>query len=97
VLAGNATEALAALATSTPKIDAILSDIGLPGTDGYALLEAVRDLPGSLGALPIIAVTAYASVADETRARNYGFVAHIAKPYLPSALIAAVRDATGRR
>ena len=93
VEAGNATEALAALVSSLPRIDAILSDIGLPGTDGYALLETIRALPTDRGAVPVIAVTAYASAADEARAKSHGFVAHIAKPYLPSVLIAAVRDA----
>ena len=97
VAVGNATEALAALVSSTPKLDAMLSDIGLPGTDGYALLEAVRALPNDHGTIPAIAVTAYASAADEARARKYGFVAHITKPYLPSVLIGAVRDAIGRR
>ena len=96
VAVGNATEALAALASNTPKLDAILSDIGLPGTDGYELLEAVRGLPFGRGAIPAIAVTAYASAADEARARAYGFVAHITKPYLPSVLVTAVRDAIGR-
>ena len=96
VAVGNATEALAALVSNTPTLDAILSDIGLPGTDGYALLEAVRGLPNGRGAIPAIAVTAYASAADEARARSYGFVAHITKPYLPSVLITAVRDAVGR-
>ena len=93
---GNATEALAALVSATPRLDAILSDIGLPGTDGYALLEAVRALPSDRGAIPAIAVTAYASAADEARARSYGFAAHITKPYLPSVLIGALRNAIGR-
>jgi len=93
---GNATEALAALVSNTPKLDAILSDIGLPGTDGYALLEAVRGLPSGRGGIPAIAVTAYASAADAARARSHGFVAHITKPYLPAVLITAVRDAIAR-
>ena len=97
VTVGSATEALAALVSNGPKVHAILSDIGLPGTDGYALLEAVRALPNECGAIPAIAVTAYASAADEARTRTHGFVAHITKPYLPSALIGAVRDAVGRQ
>jgi len=90
---GNATEALAAIASSGANIDVIVSDIGLPGTDGYTLLGSVRALPLMRGAIPAIAVTAYASAADAQRALQHGFVAHITKPYLPSALIAAIRNA----
>jgi PAS domain S-box-containing protein len=89
----SATDALAALAAGTKRFDALVSDLGLPGTDGYALLTAIRQLPFQLGTIPAIAVTAYASPADAERALEHGFVAHIAKPYVPSALVSAVRDA----
>jgi CheY-like chemotaxis protein len=74
-----------------------VSDIGLPGTDGYSLLAAVRELPNDRGSIPAIAVTAYASSADAQRALQKGFAAHLAKPYSPSALAAAVREALDRR
>jgi signal transduction histidine kinase/ActR/RegA family two-component response regulator len=93
---GNADDAIAALATSSIRLDALVSDIGLPGTDGYALLQAVRGLPNDKARIPAIAVTAYASPADAQRALRHGFVAHLSKPYVPSALVAAVRDAVER-
>jgi len=96
--AGNATQALAALAhagSATPHV--LVSDIGLPGTDGYELLAAIRGLPADRGAIPAIAVTAYASDADAEQAMKRGFVAHITKPYTPSILVTAVRDAIDRR
>ena len=94
---GSAIEALAALADGSSLPHALISDIGLPGTDGYELLDAVRGLPNERGAIPAIAVTAYASDADARMAMQRGFVAHITKPYLPSALVAAVRDAIANR
>jgi PAS domain S-box-containing protein len=97
VAVGNAMEALATLASGAGRPDAMISDIGLPGTDGYSLLDAIRGLPNERGAMPAIAVTAYASAADARRAIQHGFAAHIPKPYTPSALAAAVREAIDRR
>jgi PAS domain S-box-containing protein len=94
---GNALDALAALTAAGTKLDALVSDIGLPGTDGYALLDAVRSLPTGKARIPAIAVTAYATPADAEKALKHGFVVHLPKPYLPSALVAAVRDAIDRR
>ena len=97
VAVANATEALAALVSGAPKPHALVSDIGLPGTDGYALLKAVRELPTERAAIPAVAVTAYASEIDATRAITRGFAAHITKPYLPTALVDAVRNAIDAR
>jgi PAS domain S-box-containing protein len=97
IAVGSAIEALAALANGGMKPDALVSDIGLPGTDGYALLAAVRGLPNDRGTLPAVAVTAYASAADAKQAFDSGFVAHITKPYNPSVLVSAVRAAIDRR
>jgi CheY-like chemotaxis protein len=96
-VAGSATEALAALANGSAAPDVLVSDIGLPGTDGYALLRAVRALPHGRGALPAIAVTAYASESDAQAAKTRGFSAHITKPYMPATLVDAVRNAVGHR
>ena len=97
VAVSNATEALAALAARAPRLDVVVSDLGLPGTDGYSLLTAIRALPNALGAIPAVAVTAYASPADTQRCISAGFAAHLPKPYLPSALVSAVRDALDQR
>jgi PAS domain S-box-containing protein len=93
----NATEALAAFAAGGARIDVVVTDIGLPGTDGYALLDSIRALPDVRGGIPAIAVTAYASAADAQRALTRGFAAHVTKPYSPAALIAAVRNALDHR
>jgi len=78
-------------------MDALISDIGLPGTDGYSLLEAIRSLPNGKSGIPAIAVTAYASDEDARRALTRGFSAHIAKPYVPAELVAAIRTAVDGR
>ena len=96
IAVGNAIDALAALAHGGAKPNALVSDIGLPGTDGYDLLDAMRGLPNERGAIPAIAVTAYASAGDAQLAIKRGFAAHITKPYSPSVLVAAVRDAIDR-
>ena len=96
VSVSNADDALAALVAGGPKPHALVSDIGLPGTDGYSLLEAVRGLPQT-STIPAIAVTAYASAADAQLALKRGFAAHVTKPYVPATLVAAVRDALDHR
>lgn len=97
-LVSTATEALIALTSSPQRPDALVSDIGLPGTDGYSLLTAVRELPRERGGnIPAVAVTAYASAEDTRRAMDCGFIAHITKPYVPNVLVNAVRDALGGR
>ena len=94
VAVASASEALKALVSGECKPDALVSDIGLPGTDGYALLRDVRNLPKERGGtVPAIAVTAYASDADALRALQHGFVSHLTKPYVPSHLVAAVHRA----
>jgi PAS domain S-box-containing protein len=68
--------------------DLIVSDIGLPGEDGYAFVERLRRM-GSHdgGAIPAIAVTAFARHEDRTRALRAGFQAHVTKPIDPSELV----------
>jgi signal transduction histidine kinase/CheY-like chemotaxis protein len=61
-------------------LDIIVSDIGMPGVDGYELMRRIRRLPGERGAVPSIAVTAYARPGDREHAAEAGFHAHLAKP-----------------
>jgi CheY-like chemotaxis protein len=69
----------------------LLSDIAMPGMDGYMLLQQVRSrTPETGGTTPAIALTAYASEADQERAIALGFQKHIAKPVDPSELVAIV-------
>jgi signal transduction histidine kinase len=82
-------EALVALARRPP--DVLLSDIGLPGEDGLALIRAVRDLPEAQGGrVPAAALTAYAREQDRAQALGAGFQAHVAKPIQPSDLVRIV-------
>jgi signal transduction histidine kinase len=82
-------EALEALSRRAP--DVLLSDIGLPGEDGLALIRAVRELPESAGGrLPAIALTAYAREQDRMQALRAGFQAHVAKPIRPPELVKIV-------
>jgi PAS domain S-box-containing protein len=79
VTAGSAREALAAIAEERP--DLLISDIGMPGEDGYELIRKVRSLPaGGGGKIPAIALTAYARTEDRLRALRAGYQSHIAKP-----------------
>ncbi len=89
--AGSADEALARLPGF--GADVLLSDIGLPGEDGYALIRAVRARGILSEQLPAIALTAYARREDQRLALEAGFQAHVAKPVEPAVLVAAVADA----
>jgi signal transduction histidine kinase len=89
VAVASASEALAALAGAPP--DVLVCDIGLPGEDGYALLRKVRALPAAAGgAVPAVALTAYARSTDRVRASEAGFQAHVAKPFQPASLVRMV-------
>ena len=78
--AHSAQEALeAALAR---HFDVIVSDIGMPGMNGYELARALRLLP-EYGATPMVAVTGYAMYDDRDRALEAGFNAHLSKPISP--------------
>ena len=87
----SAGEALEKLKTWRPHI--LMSDIGMPGEDGYQLIRRVRALPAERGGrTPAAALTAYARDEDRARALAAGFQLHIAKPFSPGDLIAAVAD-----
>jgi PAS domain S-box-containing protein len=87
--ATSASEAVAALSEFTP--DLVLSDIAMPGQDGYAVLSEVRALETRLGRhVPVAAVTAYAHAEDRERAIAAGFDEYLAKPIDPAALASAV-------
>ena len=90
----SAGEALEKLKTWRPHI--LMSDIGMPGEDGYALIKQVRALPPDRGGrTPAAALTAYARDEDRGRALAAGYQLHIAKPFNPGELLAAVSDLQG--
>ena len=92
--AGTATEALALLEEATP--DVVISDIGLPDRDGYALIRSIRTLADDgKKNVPVIALTAFAHNDDRTRALVAGFNRHLGKPVEPAALVKAVADVIG--
>jgi PAS domain S-box-containing protein len=79
------------------KPDVLLSDIGLPQQDGYALIRRVRELsPGDGGLVPAAALTAYAGDDDHRRALAAGFHAHVTKPIEPADLMLLVASLSGR-
>ncbi len=85
----NAADALAVLTQSVP--DLLLSDIGMPDTNGYLLLRQVRALPKEQGGLvPAIALTAYAGAIDYQQALAAGFQRHLSKPLDPEKLVQAI-------
>jgi len=71
--------------------DVVLTDIAMPGTDGYGLLASIRGRGGAGRAVPAIAMTAHAGTQERMRTGRAGFAEHLAKPIPPHELIAAVR------
>ncbi|MEH2108741.1 hybrid sensor histidine kinase/response regulator [Nostoc sp.] len=87
----SAQEALQALSESIP--DVLISDIGMPKTDGYMLMREVRSRsPQQGGHVPAIALTAYAGEMNQQQALAAGFQMHISKPVDPDALVKAIAD-----
>ena len=77
-LAGNAAEALVAVRREAPHV--LVSDIGMPGEDGYSLIRRVRGGESGASRLPAVALTAYATQDDVKRALTAGYDVHVAKP-----------------
>ncbi|QRO02341.1 PAS domain-containing protein [Archangium violaceum] len=93
--ASNATEAMERLTEALP--DVLVSDIGLPGEDGHALLRRVRAWAEARDQwVPAIALTAYASAEDARKAYRAGFQVHLSKPLERGVLIEAVARLAGR-
>ncbi|HEY4556354.1 MAG TPA: ATP-binding protein [Lysobacter sp.] len=88
-------EALEAVEAFAPDI--IVSDIGMPGADGYDFIRALRAREVSHGrpSIPAIALSAYAQAADRMRALASGFQMHVAKPVHPAELLAVAASLLG--
>jgi CheY-like chemotaxis protein len=86
--ASSAEDALMILQTWTP--DVVISDIEMPGEDGFGLIEKARRLTTGRGSLVAIAVTAHARPEDRVRALQSGFQWHLAKPLEPSELLSVL-------
>jgi len=94
-LAASATEALEEL--NKTKLDVLISDIGMPGEDGYDLIKQVRMLPlESGGRIPAIALTAYTRVEDRLHALRSGYHMHVPKPVELAELVAVAASLVRR-
>ena len=89
-------EALTVLKTLRP--DVLVSDIGMPGQDGYALMRRIRsdEAASRQPRLPSIALTSFTRMQDEHQAIAAGFDLHCPKPLRPLKLLQAVESLVGR-
>jgi len=95
-LADSAAEALTALDNEVP--DVLISDIGMPGEDGYDLIKQVRNLQAEKGRrVAAIALTAYTRVEDRLHALRAGYDMHVPKPVELTELCAVATSLTRRK
>jgi CheY-like chemotaxis protein len=77
--------------------DVLVSDIGMPDQDGYDLITALRALESAQGgAIPAVALTAYARAEDRRRVLAAGYQVHVSKPVDPDELVAVLARVTQR-
>jgi len=89
VMTFSAAEALAA--AKSEQFEVIVSDIGMPGMNGYDLAVALRSLP-EYKDVPLIAVTGFSMYDDRGRALASGFDAHLTKPINPMTLLDLIKS-----
>lgn len=96
--AGSVAEALNLLTNAHhPRPDAIVSDIGMPEENGYALIRQVRTLTAAQGGqLPAVALTAFGRASDRIAALSAGFQMHVSKPVEAAELVMVIASLTGR-
>lgn len=94
-LAASGAEAIEKLKQVRP--DVVVSDIGMPGMDGYQMIQRIRQLGADEGGkTPAAALTAFARSEDRRRALLTGYQAHITKPVEPAELVAVIASLAGR-
>ncbi len=94
-LARSATEAIEAFVIADP--DVLISDIEMPGEDGYTLLRRIRGgEAGGKSTVAAIALSAYAGPGDRMRALQAGFQLHVSKPVEPAELVAVISNLVNR-
>jgi PAS domain S-box-containing protein len=91
--ASDVQQALAQLEQFQPHV--LVSDLGLPGRDGFELIREVRQRGHSSKTLPAIALTAFVQIEDRRRALQSGFQIHMAKPIDPHHLVATIASLVG--
>jgi PAS domain S-box-containing protein len=97
--AASAQEAMALIrqCSSEQRPDVLVSDIGMPGEDGYMLIRQIRALaPNQGGRIPAIALTAYARTEDRIKALASGFQSHVPKPVEPIEFITVLANLIDR-
>jgi len=87
-------EGLAAMQAWRP--DVLVSDIEMPGEDGYAFIRRLRALGGALARTPAVALTAYGRIEDRLRTLSAGYSMHVPKPVDPTELGIVVASLAGR-
>jgi PAS domain S-box-containing protein len=92
---GSASEALETIAQWRPAV--VVSDLAMPGEDGYSLIRKLRSLGSDRGGdTPAVALTGYATTEDRTRALAAGFQIHVPKPVEPAELVTVIASLAGR-
>ena len=94
LLAASAHEALEILERENPEV--MISDIGMPGEDGFGLIRKIRNSMGRNAGIPAIALTAYAREEDVQATRAAGFQAHVPKPVNFDALMVQLDNMINR-
>jgi CheY-like chemotaxis protein/two-component sensor histidine kinase len=95
VLAESAADAFEKFVADPP--DVLISDVGMPGEDGYTLMRRIRELTREFGGnTPSLALTAYARPEDRVRAVRAGFNMHLVKPVDPAELITMIASVVAR-
>jgi PAS domain S-box-containing protein len=95
-VAGSAAEAVDAIVAAVPDI--LISDIGMPGIDGYDLIRQIRELPADRGGkVAAVALTAYTRVEDRLHALRAGYDMHVPKPVELAELVAVAVSVARRQ
>jgi two-component system, chemotaxis family, CheB/CheR fusion protein len=93
----SAQEAIATLTTNPKDYDVLLSDIGMPGEDGYTLIRQIRTMSAEAGGqIPAAALTGFGRKVDHDTAITAGFQWHLAKPVNQDQLLSVVAALAGR-
>lgn len=94
ITAGSAADGLSELIEKSP--DVLVSDIGMPGEDGYSLIRKVRALADERKHVKAVALTAYTRPQDRMQALAAGYQSHVGKPVEPDELATVIASLTGR-
>jgi two-component system, chemotaxis family, CheB/CheR fusion protein len=93
----SAQEAIATLTNNPKDYDVLLSDIGMPGEDGYTLMRQIRTMNAEAGGqIPAVALTGFGRQVDHDAAIAAGFQCHLAKPVQQDQLLSVVAALAGR-